>query len=199
MSDWRCKDCDQWIYRNNQTNHITNAVSGVGGNRGQDHICPNRFKSGAVPDQERLKKKYMCHRCLLVYPGRFVDCPFCFKLICQKCGWQQDWVIDEPKNTCGKCGHKYLEWTVVSKLVHSNSRNVVIDSLGGEDEDKRFPKYKRLLQYGTHVKKTQHELGWRQVLPPVGVKQIFDCNNYGHVLRPKDTKCRVCGVGVIRA
>ena len=184
-----CRDCKQRISKLLSTGHIINDASGPGGARGEDHICPNRLHTGSAADSQRIAKTLMCHRCLKKFRGRYVDCPFCFKLICQRCGFLQDWLIDTPKNTCNKCGHKYLDWIEVSKYIQLGQAVSVTDDLNGDPM--------HLIVTGTYVKKTADEITYQPVDVPE-VKQIFDCARYGHILRPGDKFCRVYEVGVIR-
>jgi hypothetical protein len=164
-----CRDCKQRISKMVNTGLIINDENGPGGNRGDDHICPNRLRTGSAANLQRIKETIICKRCSRKFPGRHVDCPFCFKLICQACGAIQDWLFDTPKNTCNRCGHPYLAWTEISVYVSD----------------------------GIYRRKTPEEIGWEPIIAP-NVKQIPGCANWGHILRPGDKNCRVCGVGVIR-
>lgn len=165
-----CRDCNQRISKLVETGHIVNDVTGKGGRKGEDHICPNRLGTGSVADEERIKKTFVCVRCSHKFSGKYVDCPRCFKLTCQACGAMQDWRMDAPKNTCIQCAHKYLAWTTISEYVSD----------------------------GVYRPKTKEELKWKKVLFKFLPKQETGCAQWGHILREGDKKCRVCEVGVIR-
>ena len=204
--DWKEKGtgCGQKISKienrsDRRFGRIVNEENGPGGGWNEDHICPQRLRTGALSSgyKKRMNMSFMCHRCLKTFKGIFVDCPFCFKLICQACGHQQDYRIDRPENRCNKCGHRYLDFTEVTIFVPLPSSKWVDWVERIKDEN-----HGDYIMTGTATgacrKKTEEELNWHPVIAQRGVKQIFDCNRYGHITQPGDKNCRVCGVGLIR-
>lgn len=165
-----CKDCKQKISKLVSNGHIVNDENGVGGKRNDDHVCPFRLRSGSATDEARIRKKIVCKRCGKQFYGKFVDCPDCFKLVCQKCGTLQDWRIDKPENTCINCGHPYLDWMEITTY----------DPITGK-----------------YIKK---DIKWKPVIaeqvPQISdcetVKNKYG-ETYGHIYRKGDRKCRVCG------
>lgn len=165
-----CKDCNQKISKLISNGNVVNDQDGIGGKRNERHVCPFRLSSGSATDESRIRKNIICRRCKKKFSGRFVDCPDCFKLVCQNCGTFQDWRIDTPRNTCVKCAYPYLDYMEITIYV--------------PETGKYEPK----------------DINWKPVkiqnIPP----QKTDCETlnfrsvpYGHVYRLGDKKCRVCG------
>jgi hypothetical protein len=123
--DFKCEDCSQLIYQNLNRNlpkfmHVMNAVSGKGGLKGNDHICPFK-QDGAL--RLRMKKTLKCDRCLQYFSGVFRSCPNCFKRRCQGCRH----VFKARYDTncfCPHCQSPYSEGVFTTWLVEGADKYV---------------------------------------------------------------------------
>lgn len=131
----KCKDCPDEIYWQGKT--PKNYKDCSGGKKDKDHICVNRLNAGSTYYEFLSRKILICDRCGSRYPGLFVDCPACFKLMCQACGTLRDWRYDRPAGKkikivktkdngeeeviitiagCPHCGCAYSSFVTVSRL-----------------------------------------------------------------------------------
>jgi hypothetical protein len=71
--------------------------------------------------EDELKK---CGRCHTKYNSNYVDCPRCFRLKCQECGFLHYWMFEYPADAneptkngnCGRCGSVYNYVVAVNRL-----------------------------------------------------------------------------------
>lgn len=138
----KCKDCPDEIYW--EGGHPRNYKDCSGGKKDKDHVCVNRLKAGSTYYEYLSKKILKCDRCGQRYAGLFVDCPACFKLMCQACGTLRDWRYDRPTGKkvkvvkedgqevftvtgCAHCGCAYAAFVTVSRLDPNTKKYVKCD------------------------------------------------------------------------
>jgi len=85
---------------------VKNFYDGIGGFRGQDHVCPYRIANQhQLPDWKeyhRLQEKKFCVTCGVQYhTTAFLLCPNCFKISCRECKRLRTWKTDDVR--CPMC------------------------------------------------------------------------------------------------
>ncbi len=88
---------------------VKNFYDGIGGYRGDDHICPYRsggaFDRSRIPNWEQHYKKIAKRHCttcaLIYYSTAFNLCPNCFKIRCRECKRLRIWKTDDIR--CPAC------------------------------------------------------------------------------------------------
>jgi hypothetical protein len=105
-----CHDCGQLIIKSAQTGRPINFMGGLGGERGEDHICPKRIgskfhKVGAVRQEDIEPDGITCPVCATNYYRQiFPLCPNCNELKCIECGHRFKWKNGGQSDTCPSCG-----------------------------------------------------------------------------------------------
>jgi hypothetical protein len=94
MSEWQCINCYQWIIQSTTQFYtsgkgkIMNFMDGVGGYKGELHLCPNRKVSNRFEANPADNFFFMtCVKCACDYhTGVYCRCPNCIKKVCRNCG-----------------------------------------------------------------------------------------------------------------